>query len=615
LSLKYLLALLIVIMSIVSVVRVVEHSTMLAVAQQAFSEVLPEVYIDPPAVIGLDVNDTFTVNVVVANLNGSKTIGDQNFPLGNLYGFDITLVWDPSILEYVSHTVMVPVETHPGGVLHEPVYSQMDKVDKDAGTYRCAYSSMGAAEPFNGNGTVFTMKFKILKKEVTVLHFTNLMIHDYKELKCVRLLDPNAVPIPNVVTAAIVGRDVAVNEIGILTPTVTQGYNASVNVEISNYAGLAEYVTIELYYNKTVITDRENLADVQWELIAKKNVTLEAASYNHAEERLEIANKTVTFTWNTIGMLDGNLESTFYIMANITALSDEISLDNNKLLSSGCIKVMSSLYRDVTISDFEAKIDNKFPPPAISCEFVNLTFAVLNNGTIPEEDINVTLAITGQDYLETKTYNISYLAPAEKCLLEYLLNTTGLAGDYTIDIQVSEVPFENDTTNNTYEEIITVVIPPTLNVTVTAPTSVIEEGRLTVEVGDTVTFNATSSQSNTPGETIQDWLWEWKVYKGDVKPQNLVYTYTEGPVMNFTINEYYDYYKIKLTITDSHGLTYMYPDRKLTRPYQTILTIYIRRAVSEEAGGIPSVYLIIGIIIAIVVIVAAVYYLKVKKER
>jgi len=608
-SKKYVLFL-VISMLVTGSIGLMESSTRLtANGSPSPQPILPKVCINPSNITGLNVNDTFTVNIMISNLNGSAEVVDERgmtYKLGDLYGFDITLSWNPSILEYISHTVKVPVETYPDGILHSPAYSIKDEVNKSAGAYRCSYASISPAEPFNGNGTIFTITFKVLKKEVTALHFTNLMTHDYKELKCVRLMDSGSIPIPNLIFAGIVGRDVAVSGIEILTPKITQGYNTSVNVTLSNYGGSPENITLELYYNTTEITNWENPAGVEWKLIGKKNVTLEAATYNHKEEKLEMANKTINFTWNTTGMLNGLPEAKFYTMANITILSAETNLKNNQLLGETPIEVSSVLYRDLTVTDFEAIVSDKFSPPAISGEPVNLSFNILNDGTVPEENLNVSLSVTGQNYSETKSYNISYLEPGSKHPLEYSWNTTGLeGGDYTIKVQVSEVPNENVTANNIYEKVLTVIVPPSLKIVASKTTN--------VKVGETVTFNATSSYSNMPGENIQAWQWEWKVYRIDIKDENLVHSYSEGPIMNYTIQEFQNYYRIVLTITDSYNMTYV-KDRPTTRPYSTTITLYVQRA--EEGAGeeIPLTYIIVGIVIAVIVIAAAAYYLKVRKE-
>ena len=77
-----------------------------------------------------------------------------------LESLDIHFAWNTTYLDYVNHTVKAPVETYPDGVLHEPLLLLKDEVHDTAGTYWLAVATLGG-EPFNGNGTVFEMTFRI----------------------------------------------------------------------------------------------------------------------------------------------------------------------------------------------------------------------------------------------------------------------------------------------------------------------------------------------------------------------------------------------------------------------------------------------------------------------
>lgn len=128
----------------------------------------PTVFVDPPSV-NVNPGDYVTVTVKVFNLTDA-TIPDREWPLyeiplGNLWSFHLVFTWDPSILEYVSHTVTIPVETYLDGILHQPVVELIDSVNSTAGTYELIYSSMWPAEPFNNpNATnkIFNMTFKVI---------------------------------------------------------------------------------------------------------------------------------------------------------------------------------------------------------------------------------------------------------------------------------------------------------------------------------------------------------------------------------------------------------------------------------------------------------------------
>lgn len=136
----------------ISLLLFVSFSVSVAIGPESEPEIpdnYPVVCVYPEKIVNAEIGETFAVNVVVLDVE-------------NLYGFDIKLRWDPTIIEYVSHVVMAPVESYEEGILHDPVLLVKDEIDLAAGTYWVACASMSPAEPFDGNGDVFTMTFKIV---------------------------------------------------------------------------------------------------------------------------------------------------------------------------------------------------------------------------------------------------------------------------------------------------------------------------------------------------------------------------------------------------------------------------------------------------------------------
>jgi hypothetical protein len=98
------------------------------------------------------VGDTLTVNIIISNVQ-------------NLFGVDVTLTWNPSVLSIVSATSQLGVESHPGGVLHEtssyPIEVVDDTASQSTGQYHLLSTSTGSATPFSGSGTIATLTFRV----------------------------------------------------------------------------------------------------------------------------------------------------------------------------------------------------------------------------------------------------------------------------------------------------------------------------------------------------------------------------------------------------------------------------------------------------------------------
>jgi len=94
------------------------------------------------------VGESFAINVTIADVQ-------------NLYGIEVILRWDPSLLQLVAVDVHLGVESHPDGVLHEDVLIAKNETSNDVGRYWLAATSTAPADPFDGSGNIVTITFNV----------------------------------------------------------------------------------------------------------------------------------------------------------------------------------------------------------------------------------------------------------------------------------------------------------------------------------------------------------------------------------------------------------------------------------------------------------------------
>ncbi len=98
------------------------------------------------------IGDTLTVNITIANVQ-------------NLYGVDVTLSWNTTVLSVTNAKSLLGVEAHPGGVLHESgidtLLVAMDAASQEIGQYTLTATSVGSASAFSGNGIIATVTFNV----------------------------------------------------------------------------------------------------------------------------------------------------------------------------------------------------------------------------------------------------------------------------------------------------------------------------------------------------------------------------------------------------------------------------------------------------------------------
>lgn len=151
---------------------------------------MPIVFVDPPTVTA-SVGENFTICVKVFNLSNNFYASDElwnygeplgppgvrfNYSLGNLYGFQLNMSWDPTLLEYVNHTRTMPVEDYPDGILYGPI-GWAYELNQSLGTYFLRAFEATNTPAFNApneNSSIFCMRFRGKTEGVCTLNITGL---------------------------------------------------------------------------------------------------------------------------------------------------------------------------------------------------------------------------------------------------------------------------------------------------------------------------------------------------------------------------------------------------------------------------------------------------------
>jgi len=119
----------------------------LGMGNVAKADVVAKVEVEPYASIA-QVGETFTVNITLSDVE-------------SLYGVELTLRWNASILRVVSVDVRLGVESYLDGVLHEPVFIAKNGTIQEEGKYLLAGTSHSEAPPFSGDGNILRITFNV----------------------------------------------------------------------------------------------------------------------------------------------------------------------------------------------------------------------------------------------------------------------------------------------------------------------------------------------------------------------------------------------------------------------------------------------------------------------
>jgi hypothetical protein len=220
----------------------------------------------------------------------------------DLYGLDFQLSWNTTFLDYVSHSLYIPREDYPGGVLFKPVQITKNEVNSTAGTYWVAAHSNPPATSFNYDGTVFNMTFQAKINGTCTLRILSSSLTDSLGQPILHNTFGGTVNI------APGFHDVAVANISTSGNIVSQGYSTKISVTIANEGTFTESVNFTVYANGTEL-----------------NTTITSVA--------GFSTAIINVTWNTGGWAIGN----YTISVNVTAVPGENDTSDNTLVNGNLL--------------------------------------------------------------------------------------------------------------------------------------------------------------------------------------------------------------------------------------------------------------------------------------
>ena len=619
----------------------------------------PLVYVNPPN-ITKSVGETFTIDVVVADV-------------ADLYGIDIQFKWDPSILEYVSHTTKIPVDTYPDGILYEPGIFVVDNTDPTAGTYQISYACMDPAPVFDGTGIVFNMTFNVIKEGGCTLEFpknewgvplTQLsssagtpMIHTVQDgvFETVGIPEASFTWQPQI---GVVGKSTCFNASESNTPsgTIVAYYwdFADLNATVSTNAEITHAYNASGLYSVSLIV--ENDAGVNSSKTVKQVTIVESRNI-----------KIISVSPSTDKTI---INST--IMANITVTNNGYTNENFILAAyynTSATEWTMIATTNVTNLKFGSTKEYSFIWDTTGVEAEKYYVIKANATLVPYEDeadntkISEPLLITSKIIHDLAVESIMMQAshggdefPVPVILGESALFTIGIKNNGTVPVQsYSVVVYSNGTSLNdwpitdalgtgatktltyTYESedisqrglyniTVQVIISTgdnyTQNNQIRQMMRVIETPILnitytpeTLIMNQTIVLNASDSVHGDPNGQITSYY--WKIFAPGQELEEIPqYESAESEIsVSYKFMEEGNW-TIVLRVKDNYGITYS-GTRTLTRtPYRLeekiCVTVEGDGENGEDGGGIPPEYIAIIIVVVVAAIVA---FVLVRRRR
>jgi len=240
-------------------------------------------YIDPPNITGLDIGDTFQVNVTVSDVV-------------DLYGWEFKLFYRNDVLNATSIAEGPFLLTHPNPDATTFFLNSIftDTYNATHGLILAASSLVGVDGGVSGTGTLATVTFKIKGTGSSILHLVDTKLVDSAE--------PFGNLIPHTTTDGTVRlglHDIAVTNTR-TSKTIVNDTIVYINVTVENRGGIEETFNVTVNYDANPIQTQTvtNLATATTE--------------------------TLTFTWDTTPVPKGN----YTITATATLPGDMNPEDN-----------------------------------------------------------------------------------------------------------------------------------------------------------------------------------------------------------------------------------------------------------------------------------------------
>ncbi len=203
------------------------------------------VYVDPPTIQGLQVGDTFQVNITAAGVT-------------DLWAWEFRLHYKNAILNATSVVEGPFLKTHPdpNANTYFAVVNFTDTASDTDGLIRVASTLVAVHGGVNGTGTLATIGFKVKAEGSSALTLSDTLLVD------------SATPFGNLMPHTdtngniFVGvHDIAVTNVK-TSKTIAGGTIVYINVTVENHGQVAETFNVTAYYNQTTAIDTKPVTNL-----------------------------------------------------------------------------------------------------------------------------------------------------------------------------------------------------------------------------------------------------------------------------------------------------------------------------------------------------------------